>query len=250
MKRLHWNKNARTARFCPCLEKSGKVIALDSQSYSTAYHTLIWETTESAQKGCEVERMPRRSRQLHKNSGILVLIHNGLQLDFVLGQVRSTYDAMLPKVFSIVGEKQLSLFLLDSSAKKLFPIDYQYGNATSQEVYEGNGRSTKLRVVREMLTIRVPQQKVGVPSIAGANLAEVLPQHLQWIRDGLMDHENLLVAAVNKITCKFDQLRVFELLALSKFSGVQAARAWTKMQPSRESNYRVLLVNFKPEADF
>ena len=87
---------------------------------------------------------------------------------------------------------------------------------------------------RSQSTIMPPFVTTGLSSLqdnvsdwgATLNLANSMSEHSQWIRSTLVDHENLVVDASNKLDCRVDQLKVFELIVLSRFSGILAARAF------------------------
>lgn len=67
-------------------------------------------------------------------------------------------------------------------------------------------------------------------SIPVLTIEEYFPEHLQYIRDTLVEQENTVSDAINELDCTTNKNKLATLYALSRMSGELAARA---MKPSK-----------------
>ena len=143
-------------------------------------------------------------------------------------------------MFSVQGESDLLISLLDQNAREIFAEDSKdvlvhRSARVKRERLQGYVQSVDAKDrSRSQSTTMPPFVATELSSLqdnvsdwgATLNLADSMSEHSQWIRSTLVDHENLIVDASNKLDCRVDQLKVFELIVLSRFSGILAARAF------------------------
>ena len=126
------------------------------------------------------------------------------------------------------------MFLLDESAKKL--LEHIYPVGTSPRMMSFRQPIGWDRVRRSgsppVKAFRAPlgalnQDAGNLTEVMASNwslsLVEYLPGHLQWIKDSLVDQENMLVDAVNQLECQIDATKYVEVQLLSRVSGILAA---------------------------
>ena len=206
---------------CPVLSAFGEIAA--NRSVSSAIHglrTIVWNVASSTKKPCEWDRLERRPGSLFNDSGVLRLRDDGQQVEFVLGSWKPNCDQKLPSMFTVVGEQRLAIFILDNTSAPMFREGYRYDGP------EKRGREKRLsQTVMEALGSMIYPEVDQRPVIT-QNLGASISEHLQYVESSFVDQENVIVSQINRIDCKLDKLRVFELLTLSRSSGILAARSF------------------------
>ena len=179
---------------CPVLSAFGEM-AKDRNAGAAVHgqRTVVWSLAGSVKKSCEWESVDRRTGSLFNDSGTFRLQDTELQLEFILGRLKDNCDPKLSQLYTVVGEPRLALRVVDSAASGTAPRE--------------SDKFNKL----------------------GLSVQETITEHLQFLNSKWTDEENVVVSQVNRIDCRLDRLKVFELLTLSKFSGIQAARALNLM---------------------
>ena len=243
---------------CPVIGVTGELAENRKVGYAIqGQRTFVWNDVGPTQHGCEVKRTPRRIGMLYNDSGAFRVRDPEYQMDFVLGSQRKLCDLTGPKIFSVIGEPKMGLFLMDEKEKRLFNDQFVYQGSTAGNLeFQGSGKKRRAKRAVAAPYIMMPRVKnraqgggvtttimpnitddsQEMPNMTQLDLQSYLPEHLQWMTDTLVEHENIIIDALNALECREKKAKVERLFALSQFSGILAARVMKmKMCTSLES---------------
>jgi hypothetical protein len=205
---------------CPVLAVTGELASNRKVGYAIqGQRTFVWNDVGPTQHGCEVKRTPRRIAMMYNDTGTLRVRDPEYQMDFVLGPQRKLCDLTGPKVFSVIGEPKMGLFIMDTKEKRMFDDQFLYqGSGLGTSEFRDSGRKRRNRRANQIPNMRnrtagaaaysylptvsttanVTQWEVLTmpPNMTQLDLQSYLPEHLQWMTDTIIEHENTIVDAI------------------------------------------------------
>lgn len=184
----------------------------------TSQRTFVWSDIGGAKRPCELTSFPRRQGRLFNDSGVMRLRDQEQQMDFVLGDLRKSCHGDSTAFYSVRGQPRMLLFFGGPPERIARAINV---------AGKGFERPAQLMVSHRMSprAVQLSPSNSTVFSIPTLKLEEYFPEHMQNVRNILLEQENQIGDALGKLNCLFSKIKVDSLYALSKASGILAAKA-------------------------